>query len=66
MAKITKNLVDYIAKVPRTENLQIELSEYLVEWCVKEKRTYLKNRIELKLAGLYRETGNPSKSLTII
>lgn len=45
MAKITKNLVEYIAKVPNSENLQIELSEYMVEWCIKEKRNYLKNRI---------------------
>jgi len=53
MAKIIKSFVDYIAKVPNSQKLQIELSELLVEWCVKEKRTYLKNRIELKLAGLY-------------
>lgn len=53
MAKIIKSFVDYIAKVPNSQTLQIELSELLVEWCVKEKRTYLKNRIELKLAGLY-------------
>lgn len=66
MAKITKNLVDYIAKVPNSQKLQIELSEYLVEWCIKEKRNYLKNRIELKLASLYLEVGDPSKSLSII
>jgi 26S proteasome regulatory subunit N6 len=53
LAKIVKSLVDYIALVPRTERLQIELSEYLIQWCIKEKRTYLKNRIELKLAALY-------------
>jgi 26S proteasome regulatory subunit N6 len=46
--------------------LQIELSEYLIQWCVKEKRTYLKNRIELKLAGLYLTVGEPSKAMDII
>lgn len=30
MAKITKSLVDYIAKVPNSEKLQIDLSQYLV------------------------------------
>ena len=35
MAKITKSLVDFIAKVPGSENLQINLSEYLVDWCIK-------------------------------
>lgn len=66
MAKITKSLVDYIAKVPNSERLQIELSEYLVEWCVKEKRNYLKHRIELKLAGLYLDVNEPSVSIKII
>ena len=45
MAKITKSLVDFIAKVPNSERLQIQMSQYLVEWCIKEKRNYLKHRI---------------------
>ena len=45
LAKVTKGLVDYIAKVPGSEHLQIKLCEWLVEWCVQEKRTYLKHRI---------------------
>ena len=35
LAKVTKGLVDYIAKVPGSEQLQIELSEWMVEWCIK-------------------------------
>lgn len=66
MAKVIKNLVDYIAKVPETEKLQIELCEHLVDWCVQEKRTYLKNRIELRLAGLLLEIGEASKAIKII
>jgi 26S proteasome regulatory subunit N6 len=31
----------------------LQLCEYLVKWCEKEKRTYLKNRIQIKLANLY-------------
>lgn len=53
LAKITKGLVDYIAKVPGSERLQIKLSEWLVEWCIAEKRTYLKHRMELRLATLW-------------
>lgn len=34
MAKIVKSLVDYIAKVPGSERLQIALSRKLIEWCV--------------------------------
>ncbi len=52
LAKITKGLVDYVAKAPKSEALQIELTEWLIEWCVAEKRTYLKHRMELRLASL--------------
>ena len=55
LAKITKGLVDYVAKAENSEQLQIKLCIWLVEWCVTEKRTYLKHRMELKLAGLYLE-----------
>ena len=66
LAKVTKGLVDYIAKVPGSEKLQIELSEWMVEWCVREKRTYLKHRIELKLAGLLLDVGEPDRATRVI
>lgn len=66
LAKITKGLVDYIAKVPGSERLQIELSQWLVEWCVTEKRTYLKHRMELRLATLLLEVGEPDRAMRII
>lgn len=66
LAKITKGLVDYIAKVPHSERLQIDLSIWLVDWCIAEKRTYLKHRMELRLASLYLEVGEPDKAMKII
>lgn len=66
LAKITKGLVDYIAKAPGSERLQIELSQWLVEWCVAEKRTYLKHRMELRLATLFLEVGEPDRAMRII
>ena len=38
----------------------------MVEWCVREKRTYLKHRIELKLAGLLLEVSEPDKATRVI
>ena len=66
LAKITKGLVDFVAKAPRSEQLQIELCKWLVEWCVREKRTYLKHRMELKLAGLWLEVREPDRGMKII
>jgi len=37
-----------------------------VDWCVAEKRTFLKHRIELKLASLYLEVSEPDKAMKII
>ncbi|MCB0369849.1 MAG: hypothetical protein KDD45_10535 [Bdellovibrionales bacterium] len=35
LAKVTKGLVDYIAKAPNSEQLQIKLCLWLVDWCVQ-------------------------------
>ena len=66
LAKITTGLVDFVATAPRSEPLQIELCKWLVEWCVREKRTYLKHRMELKLAGLWLEVREPDRGMKII
>lgn len=66
LAKITKGLVDFIAKTPGTEQLQIKLCIWMIDWCVKEKRTFLKHRIELRLAGLYLDVGEPEKGTKLI
>jgi 26S proteasome regulatory subunit N6 len=66
LAKITKGLVDYIAKVKGSERLQIDLSKWLIDWCIEEKRTYLKHRMELKLSTLYLEVAEPEKALKVI
>jgi 26S proteasome regulatory subunit N6 len=52
--------------VPGSERLQIALSEWLVEWCVAEKRTYLKHRMELRLATLWLEVREPDRAMRII
>jgi len=36
-----------------TIDLQVEMCLMLIEWCKVEKRTYLRNRIEIKLSQLY-------------
>ena len=65
-AKIIKSLIDKAALVPRSEQVQIELCNYLIRWCEEQKRTYLKHRIELRLATLMLTTGKPNEALQII
>lgn len=61
-AKIIKNLIDYVSKIPNTIPLQIELCNNLIAWCKEEKRTYLKHRIEIRLANLYLLSVNIKKN----
>lgn len=65
-AKIIKSLIDKAALVPKSENVQIDLCHYLIKWCEDQKRTYLKHRIELRLASLMLNTGKTDEALNII
>lgn len=59
-------MIDHISKVPNTEQLQIELCRETIEWCRTEKRTFLRQRMEAKLASLYHHTKDYHASLGLI
>jgi 26S proteasome regulatory subunit N6 len=52
-AKILKILIELNENNSQTRDLSIRLCQYLIDWCNSEKRTYLKHRIEIKLANLF-------------
>mmetsp|Transcript_49511 Transcript_49511/g.105872 ORF Transcript_49511/g.105872 Transcript_49511/m.105872 type:complete len:450 (-) Transcript_49511:216-1565(-) len=52
-AKIVRALIDLLAKAPDSLALQIGMCKDCVEWCKGEKRTFLRQRVETRLAGLY-------------
>jgi 26S proteasome regulatory subunit N6 len=47
-------------------DVQVGLCEDVVQWCISEKRTFLRHRIESKLAGLYLLKKMGSKAMAII
>lgn len=57
--KIIRTLIEKVAKIgTELENvnvteIQIELCQDSIAWCVEEKRTFLKQQIETKLAQYY-------------
>jgi len=51
-AKIVRSLIDIVGEIPDSLHFQIQLCRESIEWCVEQKRTFLKQRIEAKLAGL--------------
>ncbi|EAR95233.3 26S proteasome non-ATPase regulatory subunit (macronuclear) [Tetrahymena thermophila SB210] len=65
-AKVIRTIIEVVATIEKTEDIQIELCNFLVEWCQKQGITYLRHRIEIKLSVLYLQRGDYTKALTII
>lgn len=65
-AKIVRNILNIVAAVPDSLAVQVDLCQDIIEWCKLEKRTFLRQRIESKLAALYLEQREPSKALEVI
>ncbi|KAL3626742.1 26S proteasome regulatory subunit rpn6 [Castilleja foliolosa] len=65
-AKIVRVIVDSVAKIPGTSDLQISLCKEIVEWTRLEKRTFLRQRIEARLAALLLENKEFSEALNLL
>ena len=51
-AKLVRNLIDLLSLVPNSDDLQISACVECIAWCVTEKRAFLRQRVECKLALL--------------
>ena len=49
-AKIVRSILDIVSKTPDSLDVQVSLCVDVVEWCVAEKRTFLRHRIESKVS----------------
>eukprot|EP00798_Chlamydomonas_sp_ICE-L_P016740 gene16740-23011_t len=65
-AKIVRSIIDSIAKIPGSTQVQLEVCKEQVEWARTEKRTFLRQRIELRLASLLVDTQDYAAALTLI
>lgn len=54
-ARLLRNILDSIATVPNTLQLQSDLCEFLVDWCKKENRNFLRHKIQLRQCGVLYE-----------
>jgi 26S proteasome regulatory subunit N6 len=65
-AKLVRNIIDQIAKIPNSTDIQVTVCKEQVEWAITEKRTFLRQRIQLRLASLYLDTAEYQDSLKIV
>jgi 26S proteasome regulatory subunit N6 len=48
-AKIVRSILNIVGTIPDSLDIQISLSKDVVQWCIAEKRTFLRQRIEAKV-----------------
>ncbi|KAG6549751.1 hypothetical protein Mapa_008731 [Marchantia paleacea] len=65
-AKIVRGIIDAVAKIPGTSDLQISLCKEMVEWTRAEKRTFLRQRVEARLASLLMESKEYQEALLLL
>ena len=65
-AKIVRGIIDAVAKIPGTSELQVSLCREMVEWTRAEKRTFLRQRVEARLASLLMENKEYAEALSLL
>lgn len=65
-AKIVRGLLDAVSKASSAAELQVALCKETIQWCREEKRTFLRQRVEGRLASLYLSQSRFADALTII
>ena len=65
-AKIVRSVIDVLATMENCDQLQVDLCEEMVAWSKVEKRTFLRHRVELRLAALRLSLKSYPEALKVI
>lgn len=63
---LVRLVLDAVSKVPGSVKVQVDLCKECIEWAKEEKRTFLRQRLETKLASLYIQTKDYNLSLALL
>ncbi|KAJ3063454.1 26S proteasome regulatory subunit rpn6 [Podochytrium sp. JEL0797] len=65
-ARVVKTLIDLFSPIPGTLDIQVKVCKDFIDWSVQEKRVYLKQSLETRLASLYLDNKMYADSLSLI
>jgi len=65
-AKIVRKVIELLATIPNTVQQQIDLCQESIEWTIAEKRTFLRQRIQAKLAALFLEKKEYQSAIKVL
>lgn len=65
-SKLVRALIDLLARIPSSQVLQIEMCLDCIKWCTEEKRTFLRLRVQTKLAALYLDDSKYQSCLELL
>lgn len=65
-AKIVRKLIDLVGDASDDLSLQATLCQESIEWCIREKRTFLKQRLQSRMADLCLKLNKFKEALHII
>lgn len=65
-AKLVRAIIDALGRIPGSGEAQAALCSETIEWCKAEKRSFLRMRLELKLAALLLEGRKYAPALALV
>jgi len=65
-AKLVRTLIDTVATIPDSLDLRVTMTKESIAWTVEEKRTFLRHRLQTKLADLLRRQKEFPQALELL
>ncbi|WPT12655.1 26S proteasome non-ATPase regulatory subunit 11-like protein [Picochlorum sp. SENEW3] len=65
-AKIVRGIIEGIDKIPNSTDILVQVCQEQAAWATSEKRTFLRQRIDIKLSSLYYSTKRYKDALDLL